>query len=79
MEKFAVIQGDGFNPIRRDSLPSIIHMDIPKNEAERIAQEREVIEHDRFLRGFRRVILCEVEQSCLYIERSKNVTEDFFS
>ncbi len=59
MEKFAVIRGDG-NPVKEDSLPSIIHMDIPQNEEEHIAQEREVVEYDRFLKGFRGVISNEI-------------------
>lgn len=56
MPTFYVIKGDGQNPIKTNDLPSIIHFDIPRTREEWEAQEREIIEHDRRLRGFRGVI-----------------------
>lgn len=56
MPKFEVLHGEGRNPRKKDDLPSIIHFDIPQTREEWEAQEREVIEYDRRLRGFRGVI-----------------------
>lgn len=66
MSNFQVITGGGLNPRFKDSLPSILHFDLPTSPEELVAQDREIEEHDLWLRGFRGVVSNDTEEISVF-------------